>query len=86
MTFFVPFANYLYNLTDYFALSPLLQRNKENLHARSQCFNFLASLLMKVVSTIDPPDSSSNTNLSIPDPLQLLRTMFYEYPPFLQRE
>ena len=84
MTFFVPFANYLYNLTDYFALS--LSFFQEKLHMRSQCFNFLASLLMKVVSTLDPPDSSSNTNLSIPDPLQLLRTMFYEYPPFLQRE
>ena len=48
---------------------------------RSEFFNFMGTILMKL-----DPSGSSETMTSMPDSLQMLQTMFYEYPPFLQRE
>ena len=48
---------------------------------RGEFFNFIGNILMKL-----DPLGSLETMASTPDSLQMLKTMFYEYPPFLQRE
>ena len=48
---------------------------------RSEFFNFIGTILMKL-----DPSGSLDATTSIPDSFQMLKTMFYDYPPFLQRQ